>query len=169
MTNFIFIVVICFQINTLYYFFWASAFANTFTATSAFTSGSLITGVEASLTVVITVFYFISRLTHIQIFIICMFEVFAYALNWAICRWGINALTGGGGMTVWLFGLIYVCLVKKIRFPDLKDQESSKYFTKTIQLIGIMVIIISWPSFNSLTTVHDTSVTNIDANALLSQ
>ena len=73
MTSFLFIVAICFQINTLYYFFWAEAFAENFTSTAAFTSNSLISGVEASLTVVITVFYFVSKLTHIQIFIIAMF------------------------------------------------------------------------------------------------
>lgn len=72
-------------------------------------------------------------------------------------------------MTIWLFGLLYVCMIKRIKFHEVKDSNNAKYFTKTIQLIGFIVIIISWPSFNSLMTVNDTSVQNISSNAILSQ
>jgi hypothetical protein len=80
----------------------------------------LISGVEAALAVVVTVFQFINYLSHLQIFIITMIEVFVYALNWGICRWGIQALTGGGGMTIWLFGLLFACGIKKFYLPDIK-------------------------------------------------
>ena len=71
-------------------------------------------------------------------------------------------------MTIWLFGILYAFAIKKIYFSEIKE-GNPKYFTKTIQLIGLMVMIISWPSFNALMASHDTSVANIDSNALLAQ
>lgn len=168
-TTFLLVLALAFQINTLYYFFWLEAFANTFTSTASFTSLAMISGVEASLTVIVTVFYFVSRLTHIQIFLITMLEVFAFALNWGICRWGINAITGGGGMTIWMFGLLYAIAIKKFYFLEAKNTENARYFTKTFQLIGIVIMIITWPSFNQLMAAHDTAVWNISASAILQQ
>ena len=71
-------------------------------------------------------------------------------------------------MTIWLFGILYACAIKKIYFKEIKE-GSPRYFTKTIQLIAMMIMIISWPSFNSLMASHDTSVTNIASGALLAQ
>lgn len=168
-TTFLFVLALAFQVNTLYYFFWLEAFANAFTSTASFTSLAMISGVEASLTVLVTVFYFVSRLTHIQIFLVAMLEVFAFALNWGICRWGVNALTGGGGMTIWMFGILYAIGIKKFYFLEAKNAENARYFTKTFQLIGIVVMVITWPSFNQLMAAHDTAVSNISSTAILQQ
>lgn len=63
---------------------------------------------------------FASRLTQMSIFVITMIEVFFFALNWGICRWGINAITGGGAFNIWLFGLIFASCIRKMRYPELK-------------------------------------------------
>lgn len=117
LTHYLFIVMICFQINTLYFYFWSSAFAQVFSATSSLSSFVFISGMEATLTVLITVSMFTSRLSQLSVFTITMIEVFFFALNWGICRWGINAITGGGAMTVWLFGLVFAACIRKIRYP----------------------------------------------------
>lgn len=116
LTNYLFIVALAFQINTLYYFFWYQVFADTFASTSSMTSDSMIIGTEASLVVIVTVSYFINKLNHLQIFIICMLEVFAFSINWGICRWGVQAITSGGASTVWLFGIIFAMLIKRLKF-----------------------------------------------------
>lgn len=160
---------VCFQINTLYYYFWASAFAQTFSSTSSLSSFAFTSGMEATLTVLITVSLFASRLSQLSVFIITMIEVFFYALNWGICRWGINAITGGGAMTVWLFGLTFAACIRKVRYPELKETNSSKYFTKTLQLISLVIVVITWPTLNQLMATLDSTVANLDSNALLQQ
>ena len=160
---------ITFQIHTLYYYFWAEAFAQSFTSTASITSNALVAGLEATLAIVVTASLFVSRLNQTQIFLLCMIEVFVYALNWGICRWGINAITGGGGITIWLFAYIYAAGIKKMKYPDFKETNNTRYFTMTLQLIGLVVVIITWPSFNSLMATLDSSVENLQPTALLQE
>jgi hypothetical protein len=107
---------ICLQINTLYYYFWKSAFERHFSSTSSITSDALISGIEATLTIVVTISYFHHKLNQLGLFVLVMIEVFFFALNWAICRWGINAITGGGAINVWMFGLVFAAAIRKMRF-----------------------------------------------------
>lgn len=72
LTNFLFIVMICFQINTLYYYFWASAFAKSFSSTSSLSASVFVSGMEATLTVVITASMFASRLSQLGLFVLTM-------------------------------------------------------------------------------------------------
>jgi hypothetical protein len=53
-------------------------------------------------------------------------------------------------MTIWLFGLIFGTCIKKIKYDRYKDPNTSKYFTKTLQVISLIIVIIIWPSFNQL-------------------
>ena len=108
---------IVFQINTLYYFFYAEGFNNNFTATTAITSNAMISGLEATFAIVITASMFVSRLNQKQIFILCMVEGFIYALNFGICRWAIEAISGGGSITIWLFAYIFAAGIKKMKYP----------------------------------------------------
>lgn len=112
---------------------------------------------------------FISKLTQLSIFIIVMIECFFFALNWGICRWGIGAITGGGAMNVWMFGLVFACCIRRFRYPDIRETNNAKYFTKTLQLISLVILIITWPSFNLLASTLDLTVPNLDAGSLLSQ
>jgi len=98
-----------------------------------------------------------------------MIEVFFFALNWGICRWGINAITGGGAINIWLFGLIFAACIRKLRYEDFRETNSSKYFTKTLQVISLVIVIITWPSINQLMASLDLLVTNLESTALLQQ
>lgn len=84
LTNYLFVVAICFQMNTLYVMFWESSFYNTFSSTTYISSLFLIVNIECILTVLVTIFQFTGRLTLQQIFALSMVEVFAFALNYSI-------------------------------------------------------------------------------------
>lgn len=90
LTNFIFIAAIVFQIHTLYWMFWESAFYREFYSTKNLTSFHLIINVECTLAILVTVFQFVGRFTTPQIFAITMVEVFAFALNFSINQLGTN-------------------------------------------------------------------------------
>jgi hypothetical protein len=83
MSNMLFILIVCLQLNTLYLMFWQSCF-NGFSSTSSFTTAHFVVGIEAALAIMITCFEFIGQLNKIQIFLIAMVEIFFFALNWAI-------------------------------------------------------------------------------------
>jgi len=63
---------LCFQINTLYYYFWFYAFAQSFNTTSSLSASVFISGLEATLTVLVTVTMFASRLSQLSVFIVTM-------------------------------------------------------------------------------------------------
>lgn len=44
-----------------------------------------------------------------------------------------------------------------------------KYFTKSLQVISLVILILFWPSFNQLTAGLDLTVANLDSGALLQQ
>lgn len=170
LVNFLFVVMIALQINTLYYYFWNYVFStSTWNSTTSLSSGAFVNGVEATITVIITISLFVNRLSQMSIFIITMLEVFFFAANWGICRWGINAVTSGGAMTVWLFGMTFAAGIKRMRYVDLQYTYSMKYFTKSLQVIALIILILFWPSFNQLTAGLDLTVANLDSGALLQQ
>ena len=84
LTNYIFIVAICFQLNTLYFMFWESAFYRDFSATRNISSFHLIINIQCTLAVLVTTFNFVGKLSIQQIFALCMVEVFAFAINFSI-------------------------------------------------------------------------------------
>jgi hypothetical protein len=55
MSNMLFILIVCLQLNTLYLMFWQSCF-NGFSATSSFTTAHFVVGIEAALAIMITCF-----------------------------------------------------------------------------------------------------------------
>lgn len=168
-TNYLIILMLTFQIHTLYYFFWQEALTNSFTSTASISSNALVAGLEATLAIVVTASLFVSRLNQTQIFILCMIEVFAFALNWGICRWGLNVITGGGGITIWLFAYIFASAVRKMRYPTLYEINNARYFTMLLQIIGLVVVIICWPAFNSLMATLDLTVKDLKPTPLLEE
>ena len=84
LTNYLFIMALCFQINTLFLMFWDAAFHNTFAATTTIHSYYLLIDVECLLAVLITSHQFAGRLSTEQIFALSMIEIFAFALNFSI-------------------------------------------------------------------------------------
>lgn len=82
-TNLLYILVITFQMNTLWYMFWASTFDG-FNSTSSFNTIHIIADIQATLSVIIVSFQFIAQINRTQIFILSIIQVFAFAMNWAI-------------------------------------------------------------------------------------
>jgi hypothetical protein len=120
LANYLFIMALSFQMNTLYLMFWDSAFNTGFSATTNINSYYLIINVECLLAILVTAFQFTGKLTIEQIFALSMVEIFAFALNFSICQFGnnklilgIRAITGGGTITIFLFGYIFAVPIKK--------------------------------------------------------
>jgi hypothetical protein len=72
LTNYLFIVALVFQMNTLYLMFWDSAFNTGFSATTTINSYYLIVNLECVLAVLVTAFQFTGKLTIEQIFALTM-------------------------------------------------------------------------------------------------
>jgi hypothetical protein len=72
LTNYLFIVALCFQMNTLYIMFWEACFYSSFSSTTNISSLYLIINIECILAVLVTTFQFTGRFTIPQIFVLCM-------------------------------------------------------------------------------------------------
>lgn len=70
-------------------------------------------------------------------------------------------------MTIWLFGLVYAAGIKKMKYPDLQEVNKARYFTMTLQMICLVIVIITWPAFNSLMATLDIAIPNLYSTALL--
>lgn len=94
-----------------------------------------------------------------------MVEIFAFALNFSVCQFGnflaylgIRAITGGGTITIFLFGYIFAAPIKKfVCDEELENhsEERERYFTMTMKVIGLVLCIILWFNFSSTTTKLD--------------
>jgi len=63
LTNYLFVVALCFQMNTLYLMFWDAAFNTGFYSTTAINSYYLIVNIECVLAVLVTSFQFTGKLS----------------------------------------------------------------------------------------------------------
>ena len=88
LTNYLFVIAISFQLNTLYVIFWQSSFYREFNSTTNITSYHLIINIQCALALLVTSLQFIGKLTLQQIFALSMVEVFAFALNFSVCQFG---------------------------------------------------------------------------------
>lgn len=91
LANYLFIMALTFQMNTLYIMFWDAAFNTGFSATTTINSYYLIINIECVLAILVTVFQFTGKLTLEQVFALSMVEIFAFALNFSICQFGIKS------------------------------------------------------------------------------
>lgn len=63
LTNYLFILAISFQMNTLFVMFWEASFYNNFTSTTSITSLHLVINIECALTILVTSLQFLGKLT----------------------------------------------------------------------------------------------------------
>jgi len=92
LTNYLFVLAVCFQMNTLYLMFWDSAFNSGFSSNMTINSYFLIINIECTLAVLVTMFVFFRTLNLPQLFALCMIEVFAFSLNFGVCLFGLYLL-----------------------------------------------------------------------------
>jgi len=89
LTNYLFIMALSFQLNSLFIMFYDNAYRTGFYSTTTFTGYYLMIDVECMLAILITSFQFAGRLTTEQIFALSIVEIFAFALNFSSCQFGI--------------------------------------------------------------------------------
>lgn len=165
LTNLIFISAITFQWNTLFYIFWTSCVNSSFSATANITSDVVVASVQAILCILVTLNVFLGRLTHLQMFVIALIEIIGFSLNVAIENKKINAVLGGGGVTIFLFAATFAFCIKLLNYKTLKSTEDFSYNSGVFKIIGLVLLVFAWPSFNQMGATIDS--TNVAATANL--
>jgi F0F1-type ATP synthase assembly protein I len=125
---------------------------------------SLMSSVQAVLCVLVTVIPFLSRMSHAQIFLVALIEIIGYSLNFAVELLGINVVTCGGGMTIFLFAATFAYFIKLFNFPFQRHVPDSNYSNGTLKLIGVILMVFSWPGFNVMGTLFDVGNVSSTAN-----
>lgn len=166
LTNLLFVTAIVLQWNTLFYAFWVSCLTVTFNATTSIGMLNIMSSVEAVLCVLVTVNQFLPRMSHTQVFLVAIIEVIGFSLNLAVETLGIKAVTCGGGMTIFLFASAFAFCIKLFSFPYQKHAPDNNYFNGTLKLIGVILMVFSWPGFNTMGSLFDTSNVSSTANIL---
>ena len=126
----------------------------------------LMSSVQAVLCVLVTIAPFLARMSHIQVFLVCIVEVIGFSLNLVVEVLGIKAVTCGGGMTIFLFAAAFGFFIKLFIYPQQRHEPDSNYINGTLKLIGVVLMVFSWSGFNSMGTLFDTS--NVSSTANLS-
>lgn len=164
LTNLIFISAITFQWNTLFYIFWTSCANATFTSTSNITNDVIVASVQAILCILVTLNTFLGRMTHLQMFVVSLIEIVGFSLNVVIENKKINAVLGGGGVTIFLFAVTFSFCIKLLNYKSLKITEDFSYNSGIFKIIGLVLMVFSWPSFNQMGATIDSTVVSSTAN-----
>lgn len=157
LSNLLLVAAVCFQWNALFYAFWTSCLKNTFSSTTSVTMLSLMSSLQAVLCVLVTLDEFLPMMSHTQVFMVILIEVIGYSLNFAVENLGIQAVTCGGGMTIFLFAATFAWILKVMSFPSPKIKPTTNYYNGSLKLIGVILMVFAWPGFNTMGSLFDSS------------
>lgn len=116
---------------------------------------SLLSSLQAILCVLVTLDEFLPKMSHTQVFLVIIVEVIGYSLNFAVERLGIQAVNGGGGMTIFLFAAGFGLMMKLLSYPHQKIKPNTNYFNGSLKLIGVILMVFGWPGFNTMGSLFD--------------
>ena len=170
--NLLVILAINFQWNLLWFQLWKSCF-NGFSVTFNVTSTLLINCIACSLCCLLSFTDFLGKLSWRQVMIVSLIESIGFSLNSAIISYGLKAFDGGGGIQLFFLSGVYSYSIWFIGFK-LKDMLISKpvytYPGFTMGIIGLLLVIYGWPSFNSGgSLISQTISTTTAAQSIMSQ
>merc|ERR1719319_996819 len=95
----------------------------------------------------------LGRITPSQLIVMCILELFFYAINEYIGVAEFQAVDMGGSMFVHTFGAYFglacsMALGKGNNFEEAKKLNSGEYHSDTFAMIGTLFLWMFWPSFN---------------------
>lgn len=159
--NVLVVVAISYQWSILWTVFWNSCFLG-FSTTFNLSISILIRSAQSSLCALLLVTDLIGKLYHTQIMFICLIANVGSTLNTAIFQHALKIFDGGCGMQVFLLSgtsfMIAWLLATKLKAQELRPKTYG-YNTETMGLIGLLLVIYSWPSFNMAGAVFTQSNT----------
>jgi hypothetical protein len=141
------------QTYLLFGTFWDSCF-NGFEKTFTVDISLIIRSLFASLTVLLTVLDFIGLFCYWQVYlIIAPILSIGSSLCGSILIRGLKVFDGGGGLLVFLYSgicsLVIWAMFIRGKFPIAAFVNKKSYINHTLGLIGLILLFINWPKFNS--------------------
>lgn len=127
----------------------------------------LMASIQAVLCVLVTLMPFLARMSHIQVFLVCIVEVVGFSLNFAVSTQGIKAVMCGGGMGIFLFAASFGFFIKLFNFPQQRHEPDGNYTNGTLKLIGVVLMVFSWAGFNSMGSLFDADNVSESSTLLL--
>lgn len=130
--------------------FWNSCFLG-FSKEYTLTIGDLIQCEQCALCLLLVCTDLIGKVFYSQLVYICLVLSVGFSLNSGILNYGIKIFDGGAGMQVFLFSAVFfmVAWIIETRLKKLEvTHQKHWYHGQSIALIGLLLIIYSWPSVN---------------------
>ena len=119
----------------------------------------LITADFAAASVLITFGVVLGKVSRLQLFVICIFEIVMFSVNEFILIKKLKISDVGGSLVIHCFGCYFgLALSFMLRTTDANDhpKESAVYHSDLFAMIGTLFLWMYWPSFNSaLVTVEN--------------
>lgn len=131
----------------------------------------LIWGLYGATTALVALGATVGRSSPIQQFLITLFIIPFFGLNYFIGHYHLDAVDLGGSMYIFLFGSIFgltfvlISTRPEDRFRDNEDNES-RYDSDIFALLGTVIIWVLWPSFNAA-FAPDTTQYRVVINTIL--
>ena len=102
---------------------------------------------------------------------ISLIQSVGFSLNSAVITYGLKAFDGGGGMQIFFLSGIYSYAMwfigfkfKEIALP----KQTYTYPGITFSIIGLLLILYGWPSFNAGGSLLSQSIASADAQSTMS-
>jgi ammonium transporter Rh len=97
----------------------------------------------------------IGKTTPLQLFYMAFVEMIAFAVNMFVVQWHLGAVDAGGSMIIHefgaYFGLAASVFLSRRGFGEHKE-NTSRYTSDILSMIGTVFLFIYWPSFNAALT-----------------
>ncbi|NWH37436.1 RHBG protein, partial [Chloropsis hardwickii] len=103
----------------------------------------------------------LGRVNPVQMLLLALLEVTLCTLNEYILLSLMGVSDSGGSLTIHTFGAYFGLMVSRVLYQPHKDkrkreeQQDKGHQTDAFAVVGTIYLWIFWPSFTSITTVHD--------------
>lgn len=148
--NLLILVGICMQWNLLWSVFWNSCF-NGFSKEYRLSVTDLVQCEQCVLCLMLIGMDLVGRVYYSQLVYISLIMSVGFSLNSAVFNYGIKIFDGGAGMQVFLFSAVFVLVAwaSGMRMKNLViSKQDFTYHSQTLALVGLLLIVYAWPSFN---------------------
>jgi hypothetical protein len=148
--NVLVVVALCFQWSLLWSVFWNSCFQG-FSVSFNLTITNFIQSAQSSLCTLLLATDLMGKLYYNQLMFICLIMGVGFTLNSAILNYALKIFDGGCAMQVFLLAgascLIAWLVVTKIKAHEM-GVKTYGYNTESMGLVGLLLVVYGWPSFN---------------------
>ena len=130
-----------------------------------------------SCTISITYGSIIGKLSILQYVIMAVFEIILATMNFQLCDEKLETVDTGGALYVHLFGATFALSISVVLFCSSKAKNKiqryeylnvSDYFSNITSFLGLLILFVFFPSFNSALSRNQENVNRARINTYLS-